>query len=67
MPKQNIDPLYYHKKAGRMIERYKNHNEDLFYIFSGQYNGGKSIDFIKSILKDPRLAPYDLDNDEPAN
>ena len=67
MPKQDIDPLYYHKKAFRMIGRYKQQNEQQFYIFTGEGNAGKSIEFIKSILKDPKLAPYDSDHEGPNN
>lgn len=67
MPNPYKDHLYYYVKAYRMIERYKQDHEQQFYIFTGEGNGGKSIDHIKNILQDPKLAPYDSDNDEPAN
>jgi len=65
MPNPYKDHLQYYEKVSRMIERYEQYNQ--FYIFTGVGNGGKSINHIKSILQDPKLAPYDSDNDEPAN
>jgi len=65
MPNLDIDPLYYHNKASRMIKRYQKDHQ--FYIMTGEGNGGKSIDHIKKTLKDPKLAPYDSDNDAAGN
>ena len=66
MPKPDIEPLYFHKKMQRMIERYNRYNGDI-YIFTGPGNACKSINYVKSVLKDPKLAPYDSDNDEYIN
>lgn len=66
MPNPDIDPLHYHKKFQRMIKRYSLHN-DMFYIFTGTGNASKSIDFIKSMLNDPKLVPYDSDNENYGN